>query len=135
MESVVRFETKAEKVSSAFPPSGCQTRKQNHQVQVRVVFNGSKETGSEFSLNDMLYQGPTLQADLMQLVLRRRNYRYVFTGGMQKLYRQILIHEADGSYKQILFRDKANRHVNSFQLKTVIGVNCAPFLRSGLYLS
>ncbi|XP_046807695.1 uncharacterized protein LOC124420057 [Lucilia cuprina] len=41
-------------------------------TKVRVVFNGSRKTKSSFSLNDVLHIGPTLQSDLMSVILNWR---------------------------------------------------------------
>ncbi|XP_065355015.1 uncharacterized protein LOC135949392 [Calliphora vicina] len=129
MEPVVYYEPKIEKHSSFFLPHHAVIKPESKTTKVRVVFNASKKTGSGFSLNDCLYQGPTLQKDLIQIMLRWRNYKYVFTGDIQKMYRQILIHEDDRSYQRILFRNKTDGYVNSFKLNTVtFGVNSAPFL-------
>ena len=129
MEMVSTLESKEEKQSSFFLPHHAVVKPESKSTKVRVVFNASKKTGSGFSLNDVLHQGPTLQTDLIQIVLSWRNYKYVFTGDIEKMYRQILVHEDDRPYQRILFRRDAEHFVCSSQLKTVtFGVNCAPFL-------
>ncbi|XP_036329665.1 uncharacterized protein LOC118741797 [Rhagoletis pomonella] len=98
-------------------------------TKVRVVFNASKTSGSGKSLNDVLHTGPTLQPDLMLLILQWRMHRFVFNGDIEKMYRQILIHEDDKDFQRILFRTSADSPVTDYNLKTVtFGVNCAPYL-------
>lgn len=127
MEPSNNFETPDENQFSFFLPHHAVIRPESKTTKVRVVFNGSKKTSSGFSLNDVLYPGPILQADLMQIILGWRYYKYVFTGDIQKMYRQILIHPEDRKFQQILFRPY--NIVKQFQLKTVtFGINCAPFL-------
>ncbi|XP_017478255.1 PREDICTED: uncharacterized protein LOC108368027 [Rhagoletis zephyria] len=78
-------------------------------TKVRVVFNASQTSGSRKSQNEVLRTGPTLQPDLMFLMLQWRTHRFVFNGDIEKMYRQILIHD--------------------YNLKTVtFGVNCAPYI-------
>ena len=129
MEPVFSQENNSGKQFSYFLPHHAVIRPESKSTKVRVVFNASKKTNSGFSLNDVLYQGPALQSDVMQVVLSWRYYKYVFTGDIEKMFRQIVMHEADRSYQQILFRNEADSFVKTFQMKTVtFGVNCAPFL-------
>ncbi|XP_075167694.1 uncharacterized protein LOC142239814 [Haematobia irritans] len=129
MEPCYSFETSAEKQFLFFLPHHAVIRPESKSTKLRIVFNGSKKTDSGFSLNDVLYAGPILQADLMQIVLRWRYYKYVFTGDIQKMYRQVLIHPEDRKFQQIIFRPSPNQSAKQFQLKTVtFGINCAPFL-------
>jgi len=60
-------------------------------TKLRVVFDGSSSTASGVSLNDILRVGPTVQQDLLNIILRFRQHRYVFTADIQKIYRQILL--------------------------------------------
>ena len=129
MEPGIHHENNIEKQISFFLPHHAVIKPESKTTKVRVVFNASKKTNSAFSLNDVLHQGPTLQTDLMQIVLSWRYYKFVFTGDIEKMFRQILIHKDDRAYHQILFRNEADNYVKTFQMKTVsFGVNCVPFL-------
>lgn len=98
-------------------------------TKVRVVFNASKRTKSNFSLNDILHIGPTLQADLTMVILNWRLYQFVFNSDMEKMYRQIWVHPDDRPFQKILFRKSAQDPIEDFALKTItFGVNCAPYL-------
>ena len=77
-----------------FLPHHAVFRPESVSTKVRVVFNGSRKTKSSCSLNDVLHVGPTLQSDLMAIILNWRSYRYVFNGDIEKMYRQILIHDS-----------------------------------------
>ncbi|XP_075157880.1 uncharacterized protein LOC142231146 [Haematobia irritans] len=114
---------------SFYLPHHAVLRPQSQSTKVRVVFNASKRTDSGKSLNDVLHIGPTLQSDLMTLILRWRLYKYVFTGDIEKMYRQILVHSDDIDYQRLLFRQSPTGTITDFALKTVtFGVNCAPYL-------
>lgn len=66
------------KYFSYYLPHHAVFRPESASTKVRVVFNGSRKTRSSFSLNDVLHVGPTLQSDLMTIILNWRTYKYVF---------------------------------------------------------
>ncbi|XP_075163179.1 uncharacterized protein LOC142235805 [Haematobia irritans] len=98
-------------------------------TKLRIVFNASCASSNGKSLNDMLYVGPTLQKDIVSLVLNWRLYRFVFNADISKMYRQIWVNSNHASYQRILFRSSPNEEITDYQLKTVtFGINCAPYL-------
>ncbi|XP_073817385.1 uncharacterized protein [Musca autumnalis] len=98
-------------------------------TKLRVVFNASCPSVGGKSLNDALYVGPTLQRDIVSLVLNWRMFRYVFNADISKMYRQIWINPKHAKFQRILFRTCSEDEVSDYQLKTVtFGVNCAPYL-------
>ncbi|XP_075150607.1 uncharacterized protein LOC142224703 [Haematobia irritans] len=114
---------------SYYLPHHAVVKPERASTKVRVVFNASKKTSTGFSLIDILHTGPILQNDLMNIVLRWRVFQYVFNGDIQKMYRQIYVHENDRQYQRTLFQDLQTASVRDFCLKTVtFGVNCAPYL-------
>ncbi|XP_036346660.1 uncharacterized protein LOC118755979, partial [Rhagoletis pomonella] len=98
-------------------------------TKVRVVFNASCPTSNGVSLNDILYPGPILQADLVCLLLKWRLFKYVFNADIEKMYRQIMLHQEHTPFQRILFRESPDEEIKDYELKTVtFGVNCAPYL-------
>ncbi|XP_065365681.1 uncharacterized protein LOC135958718 [Calliphora vicina] len=98
-------------------------------TKLRVVFNASHKTSNGISLNDCLYVGPTLQADLVLLILRWRLFRFVFNCDITQMYRQIRVDPTHTSFQRILFRNHRTEEVRDYELQTVtFGVNCAPYL-------
>ncbi|KAK2578819.1 hypothetical protein KPH14_011853 [Odynerus spinipes] len=98
-------------------------------TKIRVVFDGSAKTASGISLNDTLAVGPTIQDDVFALTLRFRSHAYVHTADIEKMYRQINVHEADRKYQKILWRTDKQAAIKTFQLNTVTyGTSSAPFL-------
>ncbi|XP_075160007.1 uncharacterized protein LOC142233105 [Haematobia irritans] len=90
-----------------------------------IALNHMEETSSQ----EICSQGPTLQNDLVSTLLNWRRYKYVYSGDIQKMYRQIKIHPDDRSYQRILFQKDPKDPVRDYQLNTVtFGINCAPFL-------
>ncbi|XP_073841230.1 uncharacterized protein [Musca autumnalis] len=98
-------------------------------TKLRVVFNASNKTSNGNSLNDILYVGPTLQLDLVLLILRWRLFKFVFNCDITQMYRQIRVDPTQTPLQRILFRDSPHKPVQDFELQTVtFGVNCAPYL-------
>ena len=64
-------------------------------TKLRAVFDASAKTSSGYSLNDLMYAGPTVQSDLFAILVRFRLPRFVLTTDIEKMYRQILIHKDD----------------------------------------
>ncbi|XP_075159812.1 uncharacterized protein LOC142232963 [Haematobia irritans] len=117
------------KYFSFYLPHHAVVRPEHKSTKVRIVFNASRKSKSGASLNDVLYTGPTLQNDLVSTILNWRKYKYVYSGDIQKMYRQIKIHPDDSAYQRILFQEDPKGPVQDYELNTVtFGVNCAPFL-------
>jgi len=96
--------------------------------KLRVVFNGSSKTFSGLSINDILSNGPKLQNDLFDILIWFRQFKYVFSADMEKMYRQIRIHPEDGKYQRVLWKDN-QEDFQTYELQTVTyGLGCAPFL-------
>ncbi|XP_075150623.1 uncharacterized protein LOC142224721 [Haematobia irritans] len=97
--------------------------------KLRVVFNASNKTSNGNSLNDILHVGPTLQQDLVLLIVRWRLFKYVFNCDITQMYRQIRVDSSHAPLQRIVFRDSPTRTVQDYELQTVtFGVNCAPYL-------
>ncbi|XP_063372557.1 uncharacterized protein LOC134660706 [Cydia amplana] len=104
-------------------------RVESSTTRYRVVFNASAKTSTGYSLNDLMYKGPNLQQDLQFLLLRWRQYRYAFTADIEKMYRQILIHEDDACLQRIIWRESTKQPLQTFELKTITyGMKAGPFL-------
>ncbi|XP_067631850.1 uncharacterized protein [Eurosta solidaginis] len=117
------------KYLSFYLPHHAVIKPDSKTTKVRVIFNASKMSHSGNSLNDVLHTGPILQNDLMLVILKWRLYKFVFNGDIEKMYRQILIHEEDKDFHRIVFRKHPTLPIEDFRLKTVtFGVNCAPYL-------
>ncbi|XP_076301671.1 uncharacterized protein LOC143219688 [Lasioglossum baleicum] len=99
------------------------------ESKIRVVFNGSHRSSSGTSLNDCLHIGPKLQVDLSDVILRWRRFQFAFAADVEKMYRQIRVHEDDQTFQRIVWRSEPSHPVQEFALTTVTyGLACAPFL-------
>lgn len=116
-------------ISSYYLPHHGVFKPESATTKLRVVFNASSPSSSGISLNDMLYIGPVLQADLVVLVLKWRFFRYVFNADISKMYRQILVNPQHTRFQRIVFRESENYEIKDYELKTVtFGVSSAPYL-------
>lgn len=93
----------------------------------RVVFNASAKTSTKVSLNDAQLVGEKLQQDLSKILMNFRQFKIGITADIEKMYRQVLIHEEDRKYQKILWRYSEREPVRVYQLNTVTyGHACAP---------
>lgn len=98
-------------------------------TKLRVVFDGSCQTDSGWSLNDIQYCGPKIQNDIFQILIRFRIHRYVVSSDITKMYRQVLIDPSHQQLQCILWRESENDAINVFKLNTVTyGTTSAPYL-------
>ena len=73
-----------------------------YTTKLRIVFNASAKYKDTISLNDVLYKGPCLNADLYSLLLKFRAHPIVLTAGIEKAYLQINIDEEHRDYFRFL---------------------------------
>lgn len=95
-------------------------------TKTRVVFDASAKTTSGVSLNDTISVGPTVQSDLLTIILRFCTHEVVLTADIPKMYRQIRMYPEDCRFQRILWRN-ANGEERTFELQTVTyGVASSP---------
>ncbi|XP_055632363.1 uncharacterized protein LOC129772869 [Toxorhynchites rutilus septentrionalis] len=98
-------------------------------TKVRVVFDASCKTSSGFSVNDLQLVGPVVQEDLLSIHIRFRIHRIAFVADVEKMYRQILLHQPFRRYQLILWRSSPDQPIATYELQTVTyGFASSPFL-------
>ncbi|XP_070510434.1 uncharacterized protein [Cardiocondyla obscurior] len=103
-------------------------REESRTTKLRVVFNGSGLTTLKHSLNDFLYIGEKLQNDITEILIWIQTHRILFSTDVEKMFRQINLHQADWNLQRILWQ-KSNNDINVYELTTVMyGLNCALLL-------
>lgn len=120
----------SDEISYFLPHHGIQ-RVSDLQItsKFRSVFDGSAVTSSGKSLNDIQYKGPTVQDDLLSILIRFRQHKFVVTSDIEKMYRQILINENQRSLQQIFWRSDPEQEIKQYKLHTVTyGTKSAPYL-------
>lgn len=80
-------------------------------------------------MNDQLLIGPTIQNDLLTIILNFRKYEIGMSADVEKMYRQVLIHPDDRRFQRILWRSSDNDSAAEYHLNTITyGTSAAPFL-------
>lgn len=101
----------------------------SESTKLRVVFDSTARTTSGYSMHDLQMVGPNIQDSLFNILLRFRSHKYVFSGDIEKQYRQISMNELDRELQVILWRENADLPLRTLTLNTVTyGFACASFL-------
>ena len=98
-------------------------------TKIRVVFDASSRTSTGISLNQALMVGPTIQRDLIDILLSFRLPRYVFCADIKQMYRQVLMHPIHRDFQRIVWRRDSDQPIQIYKLNTVTyGTSAAPYL-------
>ncbi|GFQ87693.1 DUF1758 domain-containing protein [Trichonephila clavata] len=125
MELIPENEIDVPASSSFYPPHHPVPNKNSDKF--RVVFDGSAKSSSGISLNDKLMVGPQLQTDLTTLLLRFRMHKIAITADIEKMYRQITLHDSD--FQRIVWRNSPFEPIQDFRLTRIAyGTASAPYL-------
>lgn len=104
-------------------------REHSSSTKLRVVFDASASSSSGRSFNDLQLVGPPIQGDLLAILLRMRQHRYIACADIEKMYRQVLVTESQRDLQLILWRDDPTESIDFYRLNTVTyGTASAPFL-------
>ncbi|XP_046967542.1 uncharacterized protein LOC124535377 [Vanessa cardui] len=110
-------------------PHHCVLRPDSATTKLRVVFDASAKTTTGHSLNDIVYTGPKLLNDIVDIITKFRLHPLVFTADISKMYRNIDLRPEDRKYQHILWRNSSTEEVLEYELKTVTyGVSSSPYL-------
>lgn len=104
-------------------------RTKSESTKLRVVFDASAPSTSGVSVNDLQMVGPVIQDSLFNILVRFRQYKYIISGDIEKMYRQVLVRETDRDMQLILWRDNEDEPMRTLRLNTVTyGFSSASFL-------
>ena len=98
-------------------------------TKTRIVLDASA-TYQGIPLNQMINQGPKLQQELTDVLLRFRKNPVAVVYDIAEMYLRVEIAPTDRSYFRFLWRDMdTNRVPDVYEFSRVVfGVNCSPFL-------
>ncbi|XP_060520808.1 uncharacterized protein LOC132698632 [Cylas formicarius] len=98
-------------------------------TRLRVVYDGSAQSDSGVSLNDLQFSGPRIQEDIISILLRFRQHEVAFCADIAKMYRQVWVREDQRYLQRILWRENPAEEVKVYNLNTVtFGLTSSPFL-------
>ncbi|XP_013148096.1 PREDICTED: uncharacterized protein LOC106110741, partial [Papilio polytes] len=104
-------------------------RTNSESTKLRVVFDASAATSTGVSVNDLQMVGPVIQDSLFDILVRFRQYKYILSGDIEKMYRQVLVRECDRDLQLILWRNNEGEPLRALRLNTVTyGFSSASFL-------
>lgn len=129
MKTIPKEEVTIENHQAYYLPHHAVFKDSSTTTKLRVVFDASNKTSTGVSLNDKLAVGPTIQDDIISIMLRFRSHAFVLKADIEKMYRQILVSSEDQNYQRILWRRDTSANFEHFKLQTVTyGTASAPFL-------
>ena len=104
-------------------------RPDKETTKTRTVFDASAKC-SGVSLNDVIHQGPKLQQDLFDVLLRFRRYQVAVVCDIEEMYLRIGIGSKDKPYHQFLWRGNTQDRSPDVYVfdRVVFGINSSPFL-------
>lgn len=121
---------------SYFLPHHGVIRESSTTTKLRTVFDASATTSTGVSLNDIQMVGPTVQEDIISILLRFRQHKYVVTGDVEKMYRAIELHPSQRFLQKIIFRSDSKEPLKTYTLNTVTyGTASAPYLATKCLVS
>lgn len=92
-------------------------------------FTRAARTDSSFSLNDILYTGPKLQADVVTMLLNFRLFEVAMTADIRQMYRMIAVCPEHRKFQRLLWRFSPHDPLLIYELNTVVfGLNSSPYL-------
>lgn len=98
-------------------------------TKLRVVLDASACTDNGTSLNDILYAGPVLQADLFNILLNFRLFCVAVSADVKSMYLRIGIRSQDRSLQRILYRFNEEEELQIYQFSVLpFGLKCSPFI-------
>ncbi|XP_013175644.1 PREDICTED: uncharacterized protein LOC106123780 [Papilio xuthus] len=128
-ENITRNFSKSESNVEYFLPHHGVINDSSTTTKFRVVFDASAPTSSGLSFNDIQMVGPTIQDDLLSILLRFRQHKYVISADIEKMYRAINVTPKQRCLQQIIFREDPKLPLKTYKLNTVTyGTASAPYL-------
>ncbi|KAH8380886.1 hypothetical protein KR200_011977, partial [Drosophila serrata] len=86
-------------------PHHCVHKLDSSTTKLRVVFDGSAKSSCGYSLNELLFAGPSIQPKIFSTLVRFRFFKVALCGDICKMYRCVRVSEPDNLLQCILWRD------------------------------
>ena len=111
---------------SWYLPHFAVTKPDRTTTKTCIVFDAS----AKCNVNDTIHQGPKLQQELFDVLLRFRKLLVAIVCDIAEMYLQIKLYPEDRSCHRILWRDfNINQEPTVYEFdRLVFGLNCSPFL-------
>ncbi|XP_063601659.1 uncharacterized protein LOC134777731 [Penaeus indicus] len=96
-------------------------------TKIRPVFDASAASYNGISLNDCLESGPSLNPDLVKVLIRFRRWKVALTADITKAFLQICVQEKDRDVHRFLWKCKDSIRIMRF-VRVPFGNTSSPFL-------
>lgn len=114
---------------SYYIPHHAVIREDKSTTKLRVVLDASAKSDNGTSLNDILYAGPVLQADLLNILLNLRLFAVAITADVKAMYLKIAIRPENRPLQRFLYRFHEDENLKIFQFSVLpFGLKCSPFV-------
>ena len=105
--------------------------KASSTTSLRIVFDASMKTRSGVSLNDQLLVGPMVHAPLLDILLRFRQHKIALTTDVWKMYRAVLLPEAQRDLHRFVWRRSRQEPLQDYCMtRSTFGVLASSFAAS-----
>lgn len=85
----------------------------------RVIYDASRKTTTQISLNEAQLVGPRQQRDIFVILNDFRIGKFGLTADIVQMYRQILVDERDRKFQKIIWRSSRDEPISVYELNTV----------------
>ena len=133
LEIIEEVQTQRDTGQVVYSPRKEVVKEDRSTTKLRIVFDANAKYKDTMPLNDLLYKGPCLNADLYSLLLNFRVHPIVLTADIEKVYLQIKINEEHRDYLRFLWhRNLQEESIIRYRFTRVIfGVTSSKFLLNG----
>ncbi|XP_055837021.1 uncharacterized protein LOC129905551 [Episyrphus balteatus] len=126
---MVKVDKQHENMGKYYLPHHTVVKDTSLTTKTRVVFDASAKTSNGYSFNDAMMIGPRRQDNIFDIIIKWRQWKFVVTADIEKMYRQINSAEEHQEYHRIFWREQPKDNIREYKLTTVTyGTAAAPFL-------
>ena len=98
-------------------------------TKIRAVFDASAATSTGASLNSTLMVGPTVHPPLVDVLIRFRCHRVALIADVSRMYRAVLLTEADKDLHRFVWRSDPNEQLRDYRMTRItFGVSASSFI-------
>ena len=102
-------------------------RLNSSSTKIRPVFDASAKGPNGLSLNDCMVTGPSLNPDLVEILIRFRHFPFVVTADIVKAFLQINVSDHDKNVHRFLLPGKNGVKHMRFN-RVIFGNTSSPFI-------
>lgn len=88
---------------------------------LRVVFDASAPSTTEYALNNLQMVCPTIQNNLFSILIGFRQHNFVIAADVEKMYRCVLFAEQNRPLQRILFRFDVSQPLEIYEVRSRMG--------------